>query len=73
MGGTIPGSVPAKGKRFFIFSKTPRPAVGPVPPSIHWVPEVLSRGVQWPGREVGHLRLSAEVKNAWSYALVPLV
>ena len=46
MGWTVRGSNPGRSKRFFLFSKTSRPALGPTQPSIHWVPSSL------PGRSV---------------------
>jgi hypothetical protein len=54
------------------FSKTSRPALGSTQPPIEWVPEVVSTGVNWPGR-VADLSLpaSTEVKNRWSYNSAP--
>jgi hypothetical protein len=42
--------------------------VGPIQPSIQWVPGALSLGVRRPGREADHSSpSSAGVKNAWNY------
>ena len=49
-------------KEMLLFSKTSRPALGPIKPPI-----------QWQGREVDHLSpSSSEVMNEWSYSLLPL-
>jgi hypothetical protein len=43
-----------------------------IQPPIPWVPEVLSLGVKWPGRESDHLPPSSdEVRNTWSYTSTP--
>jgi len=45
--------------------------LGTTQPPIKWVPEALSLGVKWPGRESDHSPpSSAEVKNVWSYASI---
>ena len=45
------------------FPRLSRPALGPTPPPIQWVPG-LSRGVKRPGRDVDHPPTSsAEVKE----------
>jgi hypothetical protein len=48
------------------------PVRGPAQPPIQWVPEALSTGEKWPGRETDHSPLSnAEVKNAWVHTSIP--
>jgi hypothetical protein len=49
-----------------------RQALGPTQPPAQWVPEVLSPGVRWPGREADRLPPSiAQFKNTWSYISTP--
>jgi hypothetical protein len=53
-----------EGLGMFPFTTVSRPALGPTQPPIQWVPEPLSLGVKWPGREADHSPpSSAEVKN----------
>jgi hypothetical protein len=61
-----------RGLGIFLFTTVSRPALGPIEPSIQWVPGALSLGVKRPGREAVHSSpSSAEVKNAWSYIFTP--
>jgi len=49
--------------------KTTRPAVEPTQYHIHWVLEVPSPGVKWPGQEGDHSPpCSVEFKKEWSYS-----
>jgi hypothetical protein len=63
------GSIPGRGwEGIFLLATMFRPALGPNQPPIQWVPEAVSAGVKWPGREADHSPLpSAKVENAWSY------
>jgi hypothetical protein len=48
----------------FLFTTTPRMALGSAHPYIHWVPGAVTMGVKRPGREADHsLPPSAEVKE----------
>jgi hypothetical protein len=38
-------------QEFFFFSKMARVVLGPIQPSLQWVPEALPLGVKWPKRE----------------------
>jgi hypothetical protein len=50
--------------RIFLFITVSRPALGPTQSPIQWVPEALSLGVKWPGREADHSPpSSAKVKE----------
>jgi hypothetical protein len=40
------GSIPGRGKRFFLLSSVSGPALGPTQPPVQWVPGVLSPGVK---------------------------
>jgi hypothetical protein len=52
----------------FLFSTSSRPALGPTPPPIQWVPGALSREVKRQGREADHSPpTSTEVKKLWTY------
>jgi len=54
-------------KEFFLFTTISEPVLGPTKPPLHWVVEVLSLGVKWPGHKADHSPLpSTEVENAWS-------
>jgi hypothetical protein len=56
----------------FLFSTSSRTALGPAEPPIQRVPETLSPGVKWPGREADHSPpTSAEVKKMWVYTSTP--
>jgi hypothetical protein len=62
-------------KDIFLFSKAPRPALGPIQPPIQGVPWVLSAGEGYSSRAHSRpLPLSAapEFKNAWSCTSTPL-
>jgi hypothetical protein len=51
-------------KGIFLFDTASRPGLGPTQPPIRWLPEALSLGVKWPGREADHSPpSSAEVKE----------
>jgi hypothetical protein len=55
-----------------VFATASRPALGPTPSPIEWVPGALSLGVKRPVREADHSPPSSdEVKNAWSYTSTP--
>jgi hypothetical protein len=62
-----------QGLGIFLFATAvSRPALGPTQQPIQWMPEALSSGVKWLGREADHsLPSTAEVKNAWSYTSAP--
>jgi hypothetical protein len=67
--GSIPESV-----NFFLFSTESRPTLGPTQPPIQWVPETLSRGVRWQGREDDLPSPSnVEVKKGGAVPLLPYV
>jgi hypothetical protein len=67
------GSIPGRGRDFFLFVTASRSALGPTQPPIQWVPVTLSPAVKRPGREAHHSCPStAEVKKAWSYTFTPL-
>jgi hypothetical protein len=56
-----------------MFSKTPRPALGPNQPPTRMVQWVISPGVKRPERETDDsLPTRAEVKNEWSYTSTPI-
>jgi hypothetical protein len=65
------GSIPGKGRDFFTFATTPRPALASTQPSIQWVPGALPSGAKRQEREAHHSPSIAEVKNAWSYTSTP--
>jgi hypothetical protein len=49
-----------------------RPALGPTPPPIQWIPGALSPGLKRSGREADHPSpTSAEVKKIWIYTFIP--
>ena len=53
-----------------LFSKMPRPALGPSEPPIQWVLESVSGQ----GNDVDFcLSLSTEVKNEWTYTPIPCI
>jgi hypothetical protein len=54
-----------EGERGVLFSKTPRPALGPTQPPVQRVPSFFPE-IKRPEREVIHSpRFSVEVKNEW--------
>jgi hypothetical protein len=59
------GSIPNRGRGFFLLAPASRSAQGPTQPPIQWVLGVLSLGVKpGPGCDADHLPLSsAEVNN----------
>jgi len=59
------------GARDFFFFKTPRLALGPIQPTIQWVPELFHGGLNRPGRELDHLTPSTVEVNEWSYTFTP--
>jgi hypothetical protein len=64
-------SGPGRGK-FFLFSTSSRPVLGPTQSSFQWLPRALSPGVTRPGREADHSPpTSAEFKNTWIYTSTP--
>jgi len=57
---------------YFLFTTESRPALGPIQPSLHWVPKALSLGLKWPGHEADCSPPACEeVKNVWSYTFTP--
>jgi hypothetical protein len=68
----IRGFESRQGLGIFLFTTASRPALGTTQPPIQWVPEALSLGVKWPGREADRSPpSSAEVKSAGSYTFTP--
>jgi hypothetical protein len=68
-----PGFESRSGQHIFLFSKTPKTALGPIQPHIHWVLGV-SPGVKRPEREADNLPQSgAEVKSEWICTCTPHV
>jgi hypothetical protein len=64
-------SKPGRAKNF-LFCTSFILVLGPTQPAIKWVPEALSLGVKWPGREADHSSpTSAEVKKTWIYTSTP--
>jgi hypothetical protein len=62
-----PGSIPGRGRDFFLFATASRLALGRTQTPIQWI-----RGVERPEREADHsLPSSAYVKNACSYTSTP--
>jgi len=62
------GSSPDRGKRFFLFTRTSRPALGTPSPPFREYRGSFPRGVTRRGRGVYHSLLSsAEAKNEWSH------
>jgi hypothetical protein len=58
--------------KYFLSSKSARPAVRSNQPYIQWVPGALPAGVKRPGHESDHtLPSSAEVKRMWIYTSTP--
>jgi len=67
------GSIIGRFNEGILFTAS-RPILRPTQPPIQWVPEALSLGIKWPGREADHSTPStSEVKNAWSYTSTPPV
>jgi hypothetical protein len=61
-------SIPGRGK-IFLFSIASRLTLRPTKPSVQWVWEALTPGVERPGREADHSRpSSAEFRNG---AVIP--
>jgi hypothetical protein len=56
----------------FSVLQKPRPALGPIHPSVQWVPALHSRGIKWMGHEVDWPLLNAQVKAEWSYTSAPV-
>jgi hypothetical protein len=49
-------------------SKPVRPALGPTPPPIQWLPVTLFTGIKRPGQQADHSSTSSvKVKKDWSY------
>jgi hypothetical protein len=60
------------GRGIFLLTTASRPILGATQPHIQRIPEALSLGVKWPGREADRSPPSiAEVKNTWSYTSTP--
>jgi hypothetical protein len=63
---------PAEAKDF-LFITVSRTALGPTQHPTQWLPEILSLGVKWPGRENGHSTISnVEVKKSGVVVSPPL-
>jgi hypothetical protein len=61
-----------QGKESFSPSTVSRTVLGPIQPTIQWVPGDLTRRVKWPWHEGGHSPPSSlKFKNAWNYASTP--
>jgi hypothetical protein len=61
-----------RGPGIFLFTTVSRMALGPIQPSIQWIPGTLSLGIKRPGRESDHSPpFSAAFKNAWRYTSTP--
>jgi hypothetical protein len=50
-----------------LFSKSSRPALGPIQPTIKWVPRAFSMRVKRPGREADHSKLVPRSNWDWAY------
>jgi hypothetical protein len=58
--------------KYFLFSTSSRPALGPTQLPVQWVPWALSTGVKRLGRETDHSPpASAEVKKMWICTFIP--
>jgi hypothetical protein len=58
--------------KILILSMLPRPVLGPTQPSVQWVLEAFSPGVERPEREAYHSHpTSAEVKSTWIHTSTP--
>jgi hypothetical protein len=45
---------PRQRQRIFPVASVSRPALGPIQPPVQWVPGILSRGKERPGRDADH-------------------
>jgi hypothetical protein len=60
------------GVKNFLFSRSSRPALRSIQPTLQWVQGALSQGVKRPGREVDQSPpTSAQVKKMWIYTSAP--
>jgi hypothetical protein len=50
----LPDFDPRQRQRIFPVASVTRPALGPIQPPVQWVPGILSRGKEWPGRDADH-------------------
>jgi hypothetical protein len=65
--------IPSRGK-IFLYSTTPRLALGPAQLPIQWIWGLLSQGVKWLGREADNSPPShAKIKNGGVILPLPLV
>jgi hypothetical protein len=70
MGWTTKGSeFESRWGKNFLFSMSPRPALGPTQPPIQWVPVAISPGVKRPGRETDYCR---DQENVGLYIYSPV-
>jgi hypothetical protein len=59
-------------QKYFFFSKSSKPDLGPTQPPIQWISGTLYTGVKRPGREEDYsLPTSVEVKETWIYTSTP--
>jgi hypothetical protein len=56
----------------FLFATASRPALGLIKPPTHWLPGLLSAGIEWPvGEASDTIPSSAEVKEVWRFDFTP--
>lgn len=65
--------IPEETKKFSLLQKQSRPALGPIQPSIRWVPVFIPWGYSEQGMKLAiHLQLVSELKNECSCTLYVL-
>jgi hypothetical protein len=62
------GSIPDRGRNFFLFATTSRTPLGPTQPHIQWIPGAFYPEIKRQGREANHSPpSSAEINKVWCY------